>query len=71
MLLGANFREEINSLSHQKLGIKLFACKSGLLSAPVTHVRNIVGNTTNSAFNIIETPIAGLLDSTFGRALTY
>lgn len=71
MLLNANLNKEINSILPSKFGDKAMAYwKSGLLSAPVTHVRNIIGNTVNAAFGAIETPLAGGFDATVGRALT-
>jgi len=71
MLLTANLNKELNSIIPSGLGDKTMAYwKSGLLSAPVTHVRNIVGNTVNGGFNAAETPIAGMLDATVGRLLT-
>ena len=61
MLLSANFREEINSIIPSKAGDKVVAYwKAGLLSAPVTHVRNITGNLINVTSNTVETPRAGV-----------
>jgi len=71
MYLTNNLNKEINSIIPSTAGDKAISYwKSGLLSAPVTHVRNIVGNTMNAAANVIETPIAGAFDATVGRVLT-
>ena len=71
LYLTNNLNKEINSIIPSNIGDKAIAYwKSGLLSAPVTHVRNLVGNTMNAAANVIETPISGVLDATVGRALT-
>lgn len=70
-LLNTGLNKEINSIIPSTAGEKAMAYwKSGLLSAPVTHVRNIVGNAVNVASNMFETPLAGALDATVGRALT-